>query len=99
MTTLFTIVAILTLLYVLGTLRGIKNTEEAVVMATAGLFSGLIVAAITTAAVVLFANIVVLVLAIFTTAAGILVPIYGWKETTLEDYTPVPRGGHMNSGW
>lgn len=99
MTTLFSIVAVLALLAAIGTLRGISSKEEVAVMAVAGLFSGLIVAAITTAAVVLFANVVVLTLAIFITAAGALAPIYGWKETTLEDYVPEPRGGHMNSGW
>ena len=99
MTTLFTIVAILALLSLLGTLKGISSKEEMAVMAVAGLFSGLIVAAITTAAVVLFANVVVLTLAIFITAAGALAPNYGWKETTLDDYIPTPRGGHMNSGW
>ena len=99
MTTLFTIVAILALLSLLGTLKGISSKEEAVLLAVAGLFSGLIVAAVATAAISIFTNPLVLVVAILATATGALAPIYGWKETTLGDYVPEPRGGHMNSGW
>lgn len=98
MTTLFTIVAILAILTVLSTLKGVKK-EEIILVVVAGLFSGLIVAAVATIAVAIFTNPLALVVAILATATGALAPIYGWKETTLGDYVPEPRGGHMNSGW
>ena len=99
MTTLFTIAAVVSLLMVLGTLKGVKTTEEVLLVTIAGLFSGLIVAAVATVVVSTFTNPLALAVAILATATGALAPIYGWKETTLEDYVPEPRGGHMNSGW
>lgn len=99
MTTLFSIIAILALLVAVGTLKGISSGEELVILTLAGLFSGLVIGAAAAAVVVTFTNPLVLGVAILATAAGALAPIYGWEETTLEDYVPMPRGGHMNSGW
>lgn len=99
MTTLFSIIALLALLTAVGVLKGISSGEELVILAIAGLFTGLIIAAAAAAAVVTFPNAIVLALAVLATAAGALAPIYGWEETTLDDYFPAPRGGHMNSGW
>lgn len=98
MTTLFSIIAILALLIAVGTLKGV-NKEEVLLTALAGLVSGLIIAAAAAAVVVTFANPLALVVAILATTAGALAPVYVWEETTLDDYVPMPRGGHMNSGW